>query len=70
MGFGIGFRLMFFGMKNNGIYGACELLTKTLQAITKGVYMHDHEDTAKLTTLLKIYTLGHDFILLPFIPGD
>ncbi len=30
--------------------------------MTKGVYAYDYGDTAKLTPLLKMYTLGHDFI--------
>ncbi len=30
--------------------------------LTKGVYSYDFGDTAKLTPLLKMYTLGHDFM--------
>lgn len=30
--------------------------------MTKGVYAYDYGDTAKLTPLLKMHTLGHDFI--------
>ncbi len=30
--------------------------------LTKGVYTYDFGDTAKLTPLLKMYTLGHDFV--------
>lgn len=30
--------------------------------LTKGVYRYDYGDTAKLTPLLKMYTLGHGFV--------
>jgi tryptophan synthase beta chain len=31
-------------------------------SLTKGRYAYDYGDTAKLTPLLKMYTLGHDFV--------
>ena len=31
-------------------------------SLTKGRYVYDYGDTAKLTPLLKMYTLGHDFV--------
>jgi tryptophan synthase beta chain len=31
-------------------------------SLTKGVYAYDYGDTAKLTPLLKMFTLGHDFV--------
>jgi tryptophan synthase beta chain len=31
-------------------------------SLTKGVFAYDFGDTAKLTPLLKMYTLGHDFV--------
>ncbi len=37
--------------------------------LTKGVYTYDFGDTAKLTPLLKMYTLGHDFIPAPIHAG-
>jgi len=30
--------------------------------LTKGAYAYDYGDTAKLTPLMRMYTLGHDFI--------
>jgi len=30
--------------------------------LTKGIYAYDFGDTAKLTPMLKMYTLGHDFV--------
>ncbi len=38
-------------------------------SITKGEYMYDHGDTARLTPLFKMYTLGHDFIPPPIHAG-
>jgi tryptophan synthase beta chain len=31
-------------------------------SLTKGVYAYDYGDTGKLTPLVKMYTLGHDFV--------
>jgi len=39
---------------------ACE--PAACPTLTKGLYAYDFGDTAKLTPLLKMYTLGHDFI--------
>ena len=38
-------------------------------SMTKGRYTYDHGDTARLTPLLKMYTLGHDFIPPPIHAG-
>jgi len=38
-------------------------------SITKGIYTYDHGDSARLTPLLKMYTLGHDFIPPPIHAG-
>ena len=38
-------------------------------SITKGVYMFDHGDTAHKTPLLKMYTLGNEFIPAPIHAG-
>ncbi len=37
--------------------------------ITKGVYTYDHGDTARLTPLLRMHTLGHDFVPPPIHAG-
>jgi tryptophan synthase beta chain len=31
-------------------------------SLTRGIYAYDFGDTAKLTPLVKMYTLGHDFV--------
>ena len=38
-------------------------------SITKGEYMYDHGDTARLTPLVKMHSLGHDFIPPPIHAG-
>jgi tryptophan synthase beta chain len=38
-------------------------------SLTKGVYEYDFGDTARLTPLVKMYTLGHDFIPEPIHAG-
>jgi len=35
---------------------------KACPSLTKGVYTYDYGDTAKQTPLLKMYTLGHNFV--------
>ncbi len=37
--------------------------------LTKGEYRYDYGDTAKLTPLIKMYTLGHDFVPPPIHAG-
>lgn len=39
---------------------ACE--PAACPSLTKGLYTYDFGDTARLTPLLKMYTLGHDFV--------
>jgi tryptophan synthase beta chain len=38
-------------------------------SITKGKYMYDHGDTARITPLVKMHTLGHNFIPPPIHAG-
>ena len=37
--------------------------------VTKGEYTYDHGDTAKLTPLVPMHTIGHDFIPAPIHAG-
>ncbi|MHC1628772.1 MAG: pyridoxal-phosphate dependent enzyme, partial [Candidatus Nezhaarchaeales archaeon] len=37
--------------------------------LTKGVYTYDHGDAARLTPLLKMHTLGHNFVPPPIHAG-
>jgi tryptophan synthase beta chain len=38
-------------------------------SLTRGVYSYDFGDTAKMTPLLKMHTLGHDFVPAPIHAG-
>jgi tryptophan synthase beta chain len=38
-------------------------------SLTRGVYSYDFGDTAKMTPLLKMHTLGHDFLPAPIHAG-
>ncbi|MEM2597427.1 MAG: TrpB-like pyridoxal phosphate-dependent enzyme, partial [Thermofilum sp.] len=38
-------------------------------SMTKGIYTYDFGDTARLTPLLKMYTLGHDYVPPPIHAG-
>jgi tryptophan synthase beta chain len=42
---------------------------KSVPSITKGEYKYDFGDTAGLTPLIKMYTLGHEFIPTPIHAG-
>jgi tryptophan synthase beta chain len=42
---------------------------KACPTLTEGVYKYDYGDTAGLTPLLKMFTLGHDFIPPPIHAG-
>jgi len=46
---------------------ACE--PKACPTLTKGLYMYDHGDTARMTPLIMMYTLGHGFIPPPIHAG-
>jgi tryptophan synthase beta chain len=35
--------------------------------LTKGEYRYDYGDTARLTPLIKMHALGHDFVPPPFM---
>ncbi|RLE98631.1 MAG: TrpB-like pyridoxal phosphate-dependent enzyme [Thermoprotei archaeon] len=43
--------------------------SKACPSLNKGVYFFDHGDTSKLTPLIKMYTIGHDFIPPPIHAG-
>jgi len=46
---------------------ACEPMA--CPTLTKGLYAYDFGDTAEMTPLLKMYTLGHDFVPPPIHAG-
>ena len=42
---------------------------KATPSLTKGVYRFDYGDTAKMAPIVKMYTLGHDFVPPPIHAG-
>jgi tryptophan synthase beta chain len=58
-----GLALPFLPLKQNG--AAVRLMAvepSACPSLTRGLYAYDFGDTAKLTPLVKMYTLGHDFV--------
>ena len=39
-------------------------------SLTKGIYTYDYGDTAGMTPLMKMHTLGHDFVPDPIHAGN
>ncbi|MEM4481887.1 MAG: TrpB-like pyridoxal phosphate-dependent enzyme [Desulfurococcaceae archaeon] len=55
------------GRKKDAAFLAIE--PKSVPSMTKGLYTYDHGDTAGLTPLLKMYTLGHRYTPPPIHAG-
>jgi tryptophan synthase beta chain len=53
--------------KTNTEFVACE--SKAVPHTTKGVYTYDYGDTGKMTPLIKMLTLGHDYACPPVHAG-
>ena len=53
--------------KTNMEFIACE--SKAVPHTTRGVYTYDYGDTAKMTPLLKMLTIGHDYACPPIHAG-
>jgi tryptophan synthase beta chain len=53
--------------RSNTEFVACE--PKAVPSTTKGVYTYDFGDTAQTTPLLKMYTIGHDYVPPPIHAG-
>ncbi|HEX9044491.1 MAG TPA: TrpB-like pyridoxal phosphate-dependent enzyme [Candidatus Limnocylindrales bacterium] len=68
-----GFTFPFIGRKLRGEpdsgYRVIAAEPAAAPSLTRGVYAYDFGDTAKLTPLVKMHTLGHDFIPEPIHAG-
>ena len=68
-----GFTFPFIGAKLRGEpntgYRVVAIEPAAAPSLTKGVYAYDFGDTGKLTPLVKMHTLGHDFIPEPIHAG-
>jgi tryptophan synthase beta chain len=53
--------------KTNTEFVACE--SKAVPHTTRGVYTYDYGDTAKMTPLIKMLTIGHDYACPPVHAG-
>ena len=76
IGGGSSFSGLFFPFYGDKVSGKAPKQTRFIAieptacpSITKGGYAYDHGDTARLTPLVKMYTLGHDFIPPPIHAG-
>ncbi len=68
-----GFTFPFIGRKLRGEpgsgYRVVAVEPEAAPSLTRGVYAYDFGDTARLTPLVKMHTLGHDFIPEPIHAG-
>jgi tryptophan synthase beta chain len=66
-----GLAFPFVGKKLRGeaTYRVVAVEPAAAPSLTRGVYEYDFGDTARLTPLVKMYTLGHDFIPEPIHAG-
>ncbi len=56
-------------LRGEGAYRVIAVEPEAAPSLTKGVYEYDFGDTARLTPLVKMHTLGHDFIPEPIHAG-
>jgi tryptophan synthase beta chain len=66
-----GFTFPFVGrmLRGEDSYRVIAVEPEAAPSLTRGVYAYDFGDTAKLTPLVKMHTLGHDFIPEPIHAG-
>jgi tryptophan synthase beta chain len=66
-----GFTFPFVGrmLRGEDTYRVIAVEPEAAPSLTRGVYAYDFGDTAKLTPLVKMHTLGHDFIPEPIHAG-
>ncbi|KYH40334.1 MAG: hypothetical protein AYL32_012300 [Candidatus Bathyarchaeota archaeon B26-2] len=76
IGGGSSFSGLFWPFYHDKVSGKAEKDTKFIAveatacpSVTKGEYIYDHGDTARLTPLVPMHTLGHDFIPPPIHAG-
>ena len=66
---GFSFPLIHHNQKNNGSVEFRAVEPAAAPSLTEGNYEYDFGDTAGLTPLLKMHTLGHDFVPAPIHSG-
>ena len=56
-------------LRGEGDYRVVAVEPEASPSLTRGIYTYDFGDTARLTPLVKMHTLGHDFIPEPIHAG-
>jgi tryptophan synthase beta chain len=56
-------------LRGEGDYRVVAVEPEASPSLTRGIYAYDFGDTARLTPLVKMHTLGHDFIPEPIHAG-
>ena len=56
-------------LRGEASYRVVAVEPEAAPSLTRGVYEYDFGDTARLTPLVKMYTLGHDFVPEPIHAG-
>jgi tryptophan synthase beta chain len=66
---GIAFPFLHENIKGGRITRLVAVEPRATPSLTKGLYAFDYGDTAKMAPILKMFTLGHDFIPAPIHAG-
>ncbi len=66
---GIAFPFLRENLKNGKSTRLVAVEPRATPTLTKGVYAFDYGDTAKMAPIVKMYTLGHDFVPAPIHAG-
>ncbi len=66
---GLSFPWLGRSFRGGGSYRVVAVEPEAAPSMTRGVYTYDFGDTAQMTPLVKMYTLGHDFIPDPIHAG-
>jgi tryptophan synthase beta chain len=66
---GLAFPFVGRQLRGGARYRVVAVEPEAAPSLTRGVYEYDFGDTARLTPLVKMYTLGHDFVPEPIHAG-
>lgn len=66
---GIAYPFLYQNLTNGTHTRLLAIEPKATPSLTKGIYTFDYGDTAKMAPVVKMYTLGHDFVPPPIHAG-
>jgi tryptophan synthase beta chain len=66
---GIAYPFLYQNLTNGKQTRLLAVEPKATPSLTRGVYTYDYGDTAKMAPVVKMYTLGHDFVPPPIHAG-